>query len=581
MKINQGENKMRKIMKENKKISQMRLYKSTISKFIYFIICLLLLGLSCSEKEITDSHRERYQVKFYQDETLLKTISVAGFTVIPTSDYPANTNAEKRYEWYLDKDLTQRYNEHSLVIRDFNLYAQGVRSFQSIIENEVIPDDLADYDNMSKEIFSRYTAGAVVIPRYITANGDGDGSSWANATNDIQAVVNGIADADNSKVYVVLVASGTYNPSSSYVMKNHVALIGGFMADSYDRIGKTSLDGDGSKRLFYNDNNGLDDTALLYGMSIVNGHTSEYGGGMYNSNSSPTLIDVTFSDNKSEEWGGGMYNRNSSPTLINVTFSGNRAEKGGGILNYNSSPTLNNVTFSDNEAIDQGGGMYSYNFRISPPTLINVTFSGNRAEIGGGMYNLGFSPALVNATFLNNTANQRGGGMFNTGSSPILVNMILWNNNNGNIFIMNNTRVTLNLYHSLIEGGTNISTNAIGIRLFMTNAIVTNSKVVIAGDPELGLLANYGGKVNTIPISDSSPAKDQGVYVKGVKAGSIYPAGNLYYSTDNSTWYDDPGLTNPVANLPSDADDLTATDARGYGRAGRPDMGAYEELGTQ
>jgi hypothetical protein len=76
------------------------------------------------------------------------------------------------------------------------------------------------------------------------------------------------------------------------------------------------------------------------------------GGGMFNNNSSnPTLTNVTFSGNSasvSSGGGGGMYNTNSSnPTLTNVTFSGNLALSGGGIFNINSSPTLINTLIAN------------------------------------------------------------------------------------------------------------------------------------------------------------------------------------------------------------------------------------------
>jgi len=73
-----------------------------------------------------------------------------------------------------------------------------------------------------------------------------------------------------------------------------------------------------------------------------------------------------------------MYNTFSSPTLTNVTFSGNSAFRfGGGMFNYYpSSPTLTNVTFSNNLA-DSGGGMY--NRDRSHPSLTNVILWGNIA----------------------------------------------------------------------------------------------------------------------------------------------------------------------------------------------------------
>ncbi len=515
---------------------------------------------------------KQYQVRFHQGTDLLDTVSVDSETTIPTSNYPTSTVPKQLYKWYSDNGLANIYDKNSPVVDNLDLYAEVLDTdgtFKSIIDAGVIPSDLVNYDDMSEMIFSHYIAGADVIARYVkgTTSGTGDGSSWGNAANDIQAMIDGINDANESKIYVVLMASGTYKPAASYVMKNHVALVGGFTAGSsedYDRSGKTHLDGNNDKRVFNNNNNGLVYTALLYGVVITNGNANnEHGGGMENLNSSPTLINVTFSGNKAtgnNKGGGGMRNDQSSPTLINVTFSGNEADFGGGMDNNNSSLTLINVTFSDNRATRRGGGIYNSSSYL---TLINVTFLDNEAiEYGGGI-------------------------IHDSGGKPLtLINTILWENNNGNIYVQNNeaTRTEIvNLYHSLIEGGANASDAATGIRLgnadTNTYHVAINSKEVIDDNPGLGNLADNGGEVNTISISDSSPAKNKGVYVRGVKVGNTYPEANLYYSEDNTDWYSDPGLTTQES-LPSKADNLTTTDARGYSRVGRPDMGTYEEGGT-
>ncbi len=138
---------------------------------------------------------------------------------------------------------------------------EKVKSFQSIIKTGTIPSDLVNYDDMSEEIFSNYTPGAMVVDRYVKETGTGDGSSWANAANDIKAMIDGINDASENKVYVIMVASGTYKPNDSYVMKKHVALVGGFFAGSYDWAGETRLDGNNDERVF--DNNDLDQCYLF------------------------------------------------------------------------------------------------------------------------------------------------------------------------------------------------------------------------------------------------------------------------------------------------------------------------------
>ncbi len=628
---------------------------------------------------------KQYQVRFYQGGNPLETILVTSLATISVSNYPVNPNAGEAYRWHSNANLGGVFDKDSLVIADFDLYAQKVpASFEMIIENRIIPTDLTHYGKMSEEIFSNYPARATVISRYVTPRGNNDGSSWANASGDMRAMMEGISDASADKIYVVLIASGTYDGTSeiyiyraNYVMKNHVALIGGFTAGSYDQMGVSFLSGNNDKRVFYN--NDLDRTALLYGVTIINGNSSSGGGmhnsfssptlinvtfqnniaidnnsvsyagdggGMFNWNSSPTLINVTFSDNTADRSGGGMRNaHSSSPTLINVTFSGNEAQSGGGMFNTESSPTLNNVIFSDNEAQSgggmdnwfsfptlikvtfsdntadkNGGGMFNYqssptlnnvafsgntaangrgggmeNLSFSYPTLINATFSDNEADFGGGMHNDSSYPTLINVTFSGNRATDKGGGVYHdgdelswifNGQSLTLINTILWNNDNGNIYVHNNHAIrtdTVNLYYSVIEGGTNASNTATGIRLYTNdtnaNPININSEEAIDDDPGLGTLFNNGGEVDTISIGNNSPAKDKGVYVRGVKIGSSYSATNLYYSKNNTDWYSDPGLTTQE-NPPNNADDFTATDARGYGRVGRPDMGAYEEGGV-
>jgi parallel beta-helix repeat protein/predicted outer membrane repeat protein len=161
-------------------------------------------------------------------------------------------------------------------------------------------------------------------------------------------------------------------------------------------------------------------------------NTARYGGGMQNHQSSPTLIDVTFSGNFANNDGGGMHNDdNSSPTLTVCGFSGNTATvDGGGMVNAdNSNPTLMDVTFSGNTATGHGGAMHNWQ---SGPTLARCEFSNNTATYGGGMHNNDESgPVLVQSSFLSNTATFGGGGMYNRecGTSPPDLTNVLFNNN--------------------------------------------------------------------------------------------------------------------------------------------------------
>ena len=179
---------------------------------------------------------------------------------------------------------------------------------------------------------------------------------------------------------------------------------------------------------------------------IFSGNSAELGGGMYNRQaSSPTLTNVSFNDNSANDKGGAMCNSSSSPTLTNVSFNDNSAnDKGGAMCNSSSSPTLTNVNLSGNSA-ELGGAMANYS---SSPMLANVSFSCNSAELGGGMYNWGAgSPALTNVTFCGNSADS-GGGMYNGYSSPTLTNVTLSGNSatvaGGGIYSLGNSPTLTN-----------------------------------------------------------------------------------------------------------------------------------------
>ncbi len=328
--------------------------------------------------------------------------------------------------WHTDQQFDTLFFDGTTITENTTVYAWFIpNSLRSIVLSKTLPpqSELETYDQVTADILSPLagdTAKELGII-YVTPDGGSttkDVSSWENAydaANLKTAIDNAAASAENP--YLVLVAEGSYAISETLNMKNHVAIIGGFSGNDVDRGGTTTLYGGGNTQVF--SNTGLDNTAVLYGVTISNGFTVKNGGGMSNTKSSPTLSHVTFSENSANQ-GGGMSNANSSPTLTNVTFSGNTAkEYGGGMRNSQSSPTLSHVTFSGNTAKVYGGGMY--NNTNSSPTLSHVTFSGNTADqFGGGMANANSSPTLSHVTFSGNTADQWGGGMINANSSPTL-----------------------------------------------------------------------------------------------------------------------------------------------------------------
>lgn len=327
-----------------------------------------------------------------------------------------------------------------------------------------------------------------------TGNDSNAGASWGDAFQTLQKALNTANPGE-----IIWVATGVYypdeldgsdsnSPTETFALVNGVEIYGGFQnGDTFaarDPVGKpTILSGDidqnditvanvvvdtnlinGTNAYNVVSSTGATETTVLDGFTITAGNANstlitcpgKCGGGMYNTNSSLTLRNVTFSGNRADIDGGGMANESSNPTLSDVTFSHNSAgDDGGGMHNNNgsnpslidtdfisntttggpgsygggmynstdSNPTLQNVAFTSNFANNSGGGMT--NNIESSPTLTNVTFTSNQAGIdGGGIANLrGSSPALNTVTFTDNTAGDDGGGMYNSASSnPTLIN---------------------------------------------------------------------------------------------------------------------------------------------------------------
>ena len=166
----------------------------------------------------------------------------------------------------------------------------------------------------------------------------------------------------------------------------------------------------------------VDDTAALDGVTISGGNANgaprinidAFGGGMYNKDGAPRLVDVTLSDNSAGGRGGGMFTSAGAPTLADVTFADNDgANAGGGLQVDSGSAALADVTFEGNTSRGVGGGMCLSNPDDVPVvpdvTLSGVTFTGNSAQWGGGYAASGGNVSMHGATFTGNHADVMGG----------------------------------------------------------------------------------------------------------------------------------------------------------------------------
>ncbi|MHC4790225.1 MAG: hypothetical protein ACYS8Y_02105, partial [Planctomycetota bacterium] len=325
---------------------------------------------------------------------------------------------------------------------------------------------------------------AAQTPIYVDASAEGEnnGSSWANAYNYLQ---DALADPNLFGPAEIWVAEGIYKPdqgggqtpgdrNATFQLISDVAVYGGFPSgggnwgDRDPNAYETFLNGD----LNNNDEpnwvnctensyhvvtgSGTDANAILDGFTITAGYANGLidpnyiGGGMYSAGGSPTVDNCIFRENFADHDGGGI--AGSDGTITNCTFIGNRANDDGGGLKHCSGP-VTDCLFTGNSAGQYGGAMYKcsgsitdcniisnsadtagggmYNGEVASPNLTNCMFSGNSAEDGGGIFNSGSSPTVTDCNFIGNLSGSGGGGggMCNwDSSSPTLTNCTFSNN---------------------------------------------------------------------------------------------------------------------------------------------------------
>ncbi|GAA4453533.1 hypothetical protein GCM10023189_18740 [Nibrella saemangeumensis] len=319
--------------------------------------------------------------------------------------------------------------------------------------------------------------------RYVKEGGTGDGTSWASASGDLQAMIDVLAGTTTGGE--VWVAAGTYKPTTgtdrtvSFRMKNNIAIYGGFEgtekalsqrpAINLTTPSSTTLSGDigtigdnsdNSYHVIYN--SGISN-ALMNGFVVTAGNANQNftiygnGGGIYNSNSTLTVANCVFTFNQAVA-GGGMYNSSEQgnfqrPIVSNCSFiSNNASSQGGGMYNLNSIPRVDNCSFKANTA-SQGGGVKNENSH-GIFSNCSFTYNGGNGGNGGGMHNTVSNPELNNCDFISNTGGL-GGGICNINSPSRLTNCSftlnsagsgggIYSYQNGVDFILTNCSFTLN-----------------------------------------------------------------------------------------------------------------------------------------
>ncbi|MDB6058953.1 MAG: C-terminal target protein, partial [Verrucomicrobiales bacterium] len=312
----------------------------------------------------------------------------------------------------------------------------------------------ASYDMGAVERTEGFAEGDIVYVRSV-ATGNGSGSSWANATANLQGAINGAAS------HQVWVAAGTYYPTSgsdrsvSFALVTGVSVYGGFngteasLSQRNWTANPTILSGDIGTHGNHSDNSyhvinnlNVNGRALLDGFTITKGRSTTMGGGMYNTNSYPTIRNCKFIDNQATGSGGAVASQGTEGSeFYNCQFISNSAV-GGGALYFASRLRTEGCLFLNNSGA-AGGALqldtsdYAYLFNT---LFVSNSISGSSAY-GGAIFNYETDLRLYNCTFYKNSAilnngTLRGGGAIEQSArhtSFSAQNCIFWNNTATNI----------------------------------------------------------------------------------------------------------------------------------------------------
>ncbi len=383
------------------------------------------------------------------------------------------------------------------------------------------------------------TAGTAGDIYYVKPGGTGNGSSWASASGDLQAMINNATEGDQ-----IWVAAGTYKPSAlpgatgtlgardvAFVLKSGVKVFGGFdgtetiITDRNTTTNLTILSGDLGVENDSADNAyhvvvSVNNTAntLLDGFTITGGCAD--GDGSY-------IID---GQTISRASGGGLFARGSKAVFSNIIITGNSSAStlstagfGGGVYSYASSLTLQDVqithnsTYSANTVGGGGGGIYVQGNTDTASYLIikkGVVSNNISRNTGAGIHLATHADIVIeDLTISDNTAtNSSGGAVFSRSGADGDNNITIRNSN-----ILRNQTLTGSGGGFMISYYTNLT---------MENVLVSENKCI-----------SYGGGLyiqgNTDGVSHNELQLTNVEFFKNVASGPGSGTGGGGYFSNN------------------------------------------------
>lgn len=362
--------------------------------------------------------------------------------------------------------------------------------------------------------------------RYVKAGGTGDGSTWDNASGDLQKMIDDLATVDAPGE--VWVAAGTYRPTTqiiegvqyaaSFRMRDGIDVYGGFAGGEISKADRTK----GSMPWIYSN-----ETVLLG--ADYDDKSAEW----IENNSQWNVI----SSSRHVVWFAPMSGEDSfkyATVLDGVTIKGGAANGGEGV---------------DNFATDKGGGVY---MELNA-TLQNCVVAENTAkDNGGGVYVK--NGRVIGCLIYNNSAVENGGGVFVENAGLVLRSMITDNSatNGAAVYLDKNNSTDafhpeyLILSTSVVSNNTATGNGAVYCNesgMLLQNTIVNNNcpSTVDASNPNSsqtgGLYINkYAYVINSVLWNNQIGGLNVPMYALGAAAENVRFYNNAISGSSNAVW---------------------------------------------
>lgn len=374
--------------------------------------------------------------------------------------------------------------------------------------------------------------------RYVMQGGTGDGTSWTNASGDIQRMIDELADNNPGGLPgEVWIAAGEYEPqtqlisnasySASFRMRDGISVYGGFAGGETSKTARTmKTKPEGEEAMPWEFEHTTVLKAAYYDRKNLTLNGNKW-----------TLT----SDSRHVVWFAPMQDEDpftQVTTLDGVTIMGGYAQggtglddfytdRGAGVYMDGENAYLTNCTVTENNATGNGGGVYLRNGRVQSSLIYN----NNSDQNGGGVYV--DDQGLVHRSMLANNSARNGAGVYldNSDEAQLLPEYLILST----CVVSNNTA----------SGNGAVYCNQGGVLL--QNTIVNNKCVTATDltDPNAsqtgGVYINYYALViNSVLWNNimQSTGTNIPMYAKNPDANRVRFLYNAMSGVNNAVWND-------------------------------------------